>query len=42
MVSEYEARMQYAKKNTNLPPKPNMKKVQEFVMDVNKDVILHG
>lgn len=39
MLSEYENRFQYAKKNTSLPEKPDMKKVEEFVMEVNKGVI---
>lgn len=36
MVADYEKRLQYAKANTSLPPRPNMKRIQEFVMDVNR------
>ena len=39
MVSEYEKRLQYAKKNTSLPEKPDMKKVEEFVMEINRKVV---
>lgn len=35
MVSEYEKRLSYAKENTNLPDHPNIRLVEEFVMDVN-------
>lgn len=36
MVADYEKRLRYAKANTNLPLRPNMKRIQEFVMDVNR------
>lgn len=36
MIADYEKRLRYAKANTNLPPRPNMKRIQEFVMDVNR------
>lgn len=36
MVNEYEKRLSYAKKNSSLPEHPNMKLVEEFVMDVNR------
>lgn len=36
MVNEYEERLSYAKENTSLPEHPNMKLVEEFVMDVNR------
>lgn len=39
MVDEYEKKMQYAKENTDLPEKPDYKKIQEFVMDVNERVV---
>lgn len=39
MVAYYEKRLQYAKVNTNLPPRPDMKRIQEFVMDVNRKSI---
>jgi len=35
MVDALEKRMQYAKANTSLPKTPNMRVVEEFVMDVN-------
>ena len=39
MVDEYEKKMQYAKENTDLLEKPDYKKIQEFVMDVNERVV---
>lgn len=39
MVDEYEKKMQYAKENTDLTEKPDYKKIQEFVMDVNERVV---
>ena len=39
MVSEYEKRLEYAKANTSLPKHPDMKKVEEFVIEVNRRVI---
>lgn len=35
MVTEYEKRLNYARKHTNLPSSPDMKRVEEFVMDIN-------
>ena len=35
MVNDLEKRMQYAKENTSLPKAPDMKKVEDFVMEVN-------
>lgn len=35
MINEYDKRLQYDKEHTNLPEHPNMKLVQEFVMDMN-------
>ena len=40
MVNDLEKRLQYAKKNTALPDKPNMKRVEEFVMEVNMDAVM--
>lgn len=40
MVSDYEKRLQYAKANTNLPQKPDMKQIEEFVMSVNREAIV--
>lgn len=39
LCSEYENKLEYAAKNTNLPDDPNMKIVQEFVMSVNERVV---
>lgn len=36
MVNEFEKRLAYAKENTSLPDYPNMKIVEEFVIDVNR------
>ena len=36
MVNDFEKRLVYAKCNTSLPDSPNMKLVEEFVMDVNR------
>ena len=36
LVSDYERRLDYAKRNTSLPKNPDMKKIEEFVMDVNR------
>lgn len=35
MVTELEKRMKYAAENTSLPRHPNMRKVEELVMDIN-------
>lgn len=35
MINEYEKRFNYDKEHTNLPNHPDMKKVEEFVMDIN-------
>jgi predicted nucleotidyltransferase len=39
IVSEYEKRMEYAKKNTSLPAHPNMKIIEDFVISVNRRAI---
>lgn len=36
LISDYETRLQYAKENTSLPVKPDMKRIEEFVMSVNE------
>lgn len=41
MVTDLENRVQYALKNTSLPEHPNEKRIEEFVMDVNRKVILN-
>jgi predicted nucleotidyltransferase len=39
MVDEYEKEIDLLKKNTNLPKKPNFKKIEKFVIEVNKKAI---
>ncbi len=39
MVSDFEKRMDYAKRNTSIPENPDMRLVQEFVMDVNMEAL---
>lgn len=39
LVTDYEKRLKYAKENTDLPATPNMKRVEEFVMEVNRRAI---
>lgn len=39
LVNEYEKRLDYAKKNTSLPVKPNMEQIEEFVIEVNRKAI---
>ena len=36
MLDDLKKRLDYAKENTSLPAHPNMKEVEEFVMEVNK------
>lgn len=36
MIDDFKKRLDYAKENTSLPAHPNMKEVEEFVMEVNK------
>ncbi len=36
MVTEFERKMDYAKKNTSIPEAPDFYTIQEFVMDVNR------
>lgn len=39
LVTDYERRLKYAKENTDLPAEPNMERVEEFVMEVNRRAI---
>lgn len=39
IVSDFEKKLKYAKENTSLPAKPNMKRIEEFVMSVNKTAL---
>lgn len=40
IVEENRKRLEYAKEHTTLPHSPNLKKIEEFVMDVNRKSIL--
>lgn len=42
LVGSLKKRLDYAKENTSLPAHPNMKEVEEFVMEVNKRAIGMG
>lgn len=39
LLADFERRLHYAAENTDLPEKPDMKKVQELVMTINERVI---
>jgi len=39
MVNEYEKRLNYARKNTSLPKNPDIKKIEEFMIDINMRII---
>ena len=39
LVNDYEKRLKCAKENTDLPATPNMKRVEEFVVEVNRRAI---
>ena len=39
-IAAYEKRLKYAAENTSLPKNPDYKKVEEFVMDVNRKVVV--
>ncbi len=40
MVQEYESRIQFAKKHSVLPDKPDMEKIEKFMIDVNSKIVL--
>lgn len=40
MVNDYQAKMEYAVKNTTLPKNPDYKAVEDFVMSINEKVII--
>lgn len=40
MIDDLKTRLDYAKENTSLPAHPNMKQVEEFVMDINRRALL--
>lgn len=37
MINDLEKRLNYAKENTSLPPHPDMNRIEEFVISVNKE-----
>lgn len=39
MVDALEKRLEYDKMNTDLPDKPDYKRINEFVMDVNEKIV---
>lgn len=39
LVDKYEKRFQYAAKYTNLPDKPDVKKIEELVIEINKKTL---
>lgn len=39
MIKDYEDKLNYAKTNTDLPDKPNYKKIKEFTISVNERVV---
>ena len=39
ILDEYEKKLEYAKKYTELPEQPNYKEIKEFVMDVNERIV---
>lgn len=39
MVDVLDKRLEYDKKNTSLPERPNYDKINEFVMSVNERVV---
>ena len=42
MITEWDKRFKYDKENTNLPDHPDMKKVEQLVMEVNEYSIHNG
>ena len=42
LVNEYEKRLEYAAKNTDLPETPDYKKIRGFVSSVNETIIRRG
>lgn len=39
MMDEYRKKFEYAAENTSLPANPDMRKIEEFVMEINKKII---
>lgn len=40
LINEYEKRLSYDKENTSLPDKPDIKKIQDLAVEVNKRIVL--
>lgn len=39
MIDEYEKKLDYAKKHTELPDKPDFKRIKEFVININEKIV---
>jgi predicted nucleotidyltransferase len=39
IVNEFEKRMNYAAENTSLPDKPDHKRIKQFMMSINEDIV---
>ncbi|CDM68015.1 hypothetical protein CM240_0851 [Clostridium bornimense] len=39
MIDDYEKRLDYASQNTSLPNEPNIKEIEEFMINVNEKVV---
>lgn len=39
IIDEYEKKLEYAKKYTELPEQPDYKAIKEFVMDINERIV---
>ena len=39
LINQYEKRLQYAEKNTDLPDKPNYKEINELLYTINKEIV---
>ena len=42
LIDEYENRLKYDEQHTSLPKHPDMKRINDFVMSVNKSIIMEG
>lgn len=42
LVNDFEKRVEYAAKNTSLPKLPDMKRIEDLVMNINKGVVLNA
>lgn len=42
IVDEYESKVKYSIKHTNLPKLPDMKKIEELMMEINREVVVRG